>query len=348
MNETDRKISAWQTQGHRIATATLVKVYGSAPQPLGARMAVTEDFQVIGSVSGGCVESDVIEKAAKVIETREPRLVQYSIGDETAWGFGLACGGTIEVFIEPFQDIHARILEHQKENRLFGVLTVLTGSQTGKKEIVQPGNRHPLPQDSLLKYPPLVNAANEILKTQRSKKIDVRLENEDCQVFFELYSPPARLVIIGAVHIAMPLVELANVLGFRAIVIDPRPVFANRERFPSADELLVGWPADELEKLGIDENTYVVFVSHDDKFDVPALIAVLNSKARYIGALGSKTTHANRVTKLIEAGADPALIARIHAPIGLDIGASGAQEIALAIISEMVAVKNGKSLPGKP
>ncbi|MEM5774673.1 MAG: XdhC family protein, partial [Anaerolineaceae bacterium] len=167
------------------------------------------------------------------------------------------------------------------------------------------------------------------------------------QVFCEVFSPPARLLIVGAVQIAMPLVELARVVGFQTYVIDPRQVFANRERFPTADEIVVGWPADELEALTVDESTFIVFISHDEKFDLPALLTALKSKARYIGALGSRTTHAARVEKLMRLGLQPEEIARIHAPIGLDIGAAGSQEIALAILAQMIAVKNGKNLPGK-
>jgi xanthine dehydrogenase accessory factor len=347
MDEIETKMLEWHTQKRKQALATLVKVYGSAPQPIGAKMAVTDDLQFTGAVSGGCVEGDVIEQAGRVIKSDAPKLVAYGISDEIAQGVGLTCGGTIEVFIEPFSRVQEQILSLQKDKRLFAVLTVLTGKRTGEKQIILPEDDAAGKINGLPQAPVIQEAVLDALRKQKSQKIDAVLDEEACQLFCEVFSPPARLIVIGAVHIAIPLVELTHVMNFTTIVVDPRSVFANRERFPNADELVIGWPADELEKLDIDENTYIAVVSHDDKFDVPALQVALRSKARYIGALGSRATHAGRVQQLLEAGVPAGLISRIHAPIGLDIGASGAGEISLAIAAEMIAVKNGRSLPGK-
>ncbi len=347
MNEIDQKFSQWLTENKRVAIATLVKVYGSAPQPLGSKMVVTEDGEFFGAVSGGCVEGDVIEQASRVIQTGQSKLKTYGISDDAAWEVGLACGGTIEVFIESSQPVHEDILQLQQQKVLFGVLTVLSGNRAGEKQIVLPAHLEDHPQPGLLAESDVFQTVSHALKVQKSEKMTAQLSGKSAELFCEIFSPPARLMIIGAVHIAMPLVELARLVSFSTFIIDPRRVFANRERFPSADHLVIGWPSEELEKLHIDENTFIVFVSHDEKFDVPALQVALKSNARYIGALGSKTTHAERVHKLIELGLTPQEIARIHAPIGLDIGAAGSQEIALAILTQMIAVKNGKQLPGK-
>ena len=347
MKEIDRKIIEWHSQNKNIAIATLVKVYGSAPQPLGAKMAITEDLEFTGSVSGGCVEGDVIEQAQRVIKSSSPKLMGYGISDDSAWGLGLSCGGTIEVFVEPFTSLHEKIIELQHNHDLFAVITILNGNRIGEKQIVFPVDLTGDENKGLILHPGIRDMAFRVLQNQKSEKFDVRLENEECQVFCEIFSPPARLIIIGAIHIAMPLVELARLLNFSTVIVDPRSTFANCDRFPTVDQIVVGWPAEELEKLEIDENTFIAFISHDEKLDVPALQKALNSKARYIGVLGSRKTHAGRVEKLLELGVSAESLARLHAPIGLDIGASGAQEIALAIMAEMIAIRNGKFFPGK-
>ena len=213
----------------------------------------------------------------------------------------------------------------------------------GKKLIIQSDEADEIYQtEELLRNNQLQDVIKRVMKNQKPEKAQITLEKEEITVFCDVIAPPARLIVIGGSHIAIPLVVLARLVDFSTVLVDARSAFANHERFPSVDEIVVGWPAEVLEKLEINENTFVAFVSHDDKFDVPALKVALQSKARYIGALGSRKTHANRVARLLEESVPMELIEQIHAPIGLDIGASGAAEIAVSILAEMLAVRNGK------
>ncbi len=337
-------IERWYEEGKRVALATVVKVYGSAPQPLGAKMAVSERGEMVGSVSGGCVEGAVVQEALDIIAHGRPRVIPFGISDEVAWNVGLACGGTIEVFVERLDndEVFRAWAGALKQARPVSLVTVLTGPYTGGKVLLT-GEGDPL---TTLDDPRLVAALVEqarpaVQKGQPQRLVQTGIDQAP-DVFVDVFPPPPKLIIVGAVHIAIPLVTFARELGFRTYVVDARTAFATRDRFPHVDDLVIGWPEEVLPQLGLDEGTYVVVLSHDEKIDNPALKVALEHPVRYVGALGSRKTHARRVAALKEMGVSDEAIARIHAPIGLDIGARRPEEIAVSIIAEIVAVQNGQ------
>lgn len=341
MRDRIQELLEWRKINNRsIAIATVVKTYGSAPQPLGSVMIINDQNEFYGSVSGGCVEGDVIRHALGVMRSGVPELVEYGISDDSAWGIGLACGGSIGVFIEPYQPIHDRIIKLLQKKQFFTVITLLNGRNAGKNWIIFPDLE--IEEDSSIKElgPNVQSLVQSAWTSRKPVKTETEFAGETVEVFCKVYSPPARLLIIGAVHIAIPLVDLAKMFDFETVVIDARSAFATRSRFPNADHLIHAWPADALKELEIDENTFIAFLSHDEKMDNPALQVALASEARYIGALGSRKTHAKRVKALLEAGVEQSQLKRIHAPIGLEIGAVGAEQIALSVMSELIGVCN--------
>ncbi len=349
MREVLPDVERWLEAGKRVALATVAKVYGSAPRPLGAKMAVSEKAEMAGSVSGGCVESAVVQEALEVLAEGRPRLLPFGITDEQAWEVGLACGGRIEVFVEPMttdenRPVWEALRDALRSDRLVALATVLSGPLAGRKVLFWPdGETVGTLGDPTLEAE-VRRAAAAALATQRTERLHIPTPSGETAVLLEVFPPSPKLVIVGAVHIAIPLVTMAKALGFRTIVVDARQVFATEERFGHADELRIGWPEDVLAQLPLDEGTYVVVLSHDEKLDNPALKVALQHPVRYVGALGSRKTHARRVQALRDMGLSEDQIARIHAPIGLDIGASTPEEIAVAIMAEIVAVKNGRDL----
>ncbi len=340
-------VERWLAQGKRVALATVVKVYGSAPRPLGAKMAISEQAEMTGSVSGGCVESAVVQEALEVLSEGRPRLLAFGITDEQAWEVGLACGGSIEVFVEPLntsqqQAVWDTLRAALREERLVGVATVLQGPQAGHKLLLWPDGQTigTLCDTALDAHVRARGTA--ALQTQTTQRWRFPLGETEIDLFMEVFPPSPKLIIVGAVHIAIPLVTMAKALGFRTIVVDARKVFATPERFHHADELILGWPEDILRQLPLDEATYVVVLTHDEKLDNPALKVALEHPVRYVGALGSRKTHARRVQALKEMGLTDEQIARIHAPIGIDIPTRTPEEIAVAIMAEIVAAKNGQ------
>lgn len=333
------EVAKWMSDGKQVAIVTVVKVYGSAPRKLGAKMAVNQDGLMTGSVSGGCVENAVVTEALEVIQTGKSRLVAYGITTDQAMSIGLACGGTIEVFIEQLSpDDFSRLQRDLLQNRLVAKVTALTGKHCGAAFFAYPDGTH---TSSFLPEEMREQVTTDVLTSLANTRQPVTLDNEEVDLFCELFAPSEKLIIIGAVHIAIPLVTFGKELGFHTIVLDPRRAFANHDRFPHVDELVVEWPQEKLESLGLDESSYVVVISHDEKLDVPALALASKSKTRYIGALGSRKTFENNKAALREEGVSEEQLLRIHSPIGLNIGARGAEEIALSIIAEIIAVRNG-------
>ncbi len=341
MRELIPTIQNWFDNDHKVVMATVARVYGSAPRGLGAKMVVNDAGLMAGSVSGGCVEGAVVAEALEIIQSQQPKLISYGVSDEQAYSVGLACGGTIEVFLEPIEPANFdRMKADLSAERLFARLVVLSGDDTGKSAVLYPGMVTNAPNQ-----PGFMQAVNsvqieEIFKSQQSKRMTLP-ELGNIELLIDVFSPRAYLYVVGAVHMAIPLVHFARLMGFYTIVIDPRKAFANEKRFPMVDELVREWPDEYLRKAGINEGSYIVVISHDEKLDVPALTAACQSKARYIGALGSSKTFAKNVAGLRENGIGEQNIARIHSPIGLPIGARGPEEIALAIMAQIVAVKNG-------
>ncbi|WP_227258155.1 XdhC family protein [Kangsaoukella pontilimi] len=306
----------WLQAGRKVALATVIRTWGSSPRPVGAQLVIDGDMAFEGSVSGGCVESAVIFEAADAMADGTCRRLSFGVSDETAFEVGLACGGEIEVLVEPL-DLGQGPTRPELE--------ALVAARAAREPVVWEVDltnwtRRLLPRDTA------DGELEERFRTDRSAL--------DGDVFRAVHNPPLRLVVVGAVHIAQPLVSMARMAGYDVVLSDPRDSFAAPARFPG-ETFLDGWPDEALEAYGLDQRTAVVTLSHDPKIDTPALEKALASEAFYIGALGSTRTHAKRVAALTEAGLPADAIARIDGPVGLDIGAVSPAEIAISIMAEM-------------
>ncbi len=339
MRDVIAQVRRWHADDTSMALATVVQTWGSAPRRIGAKMAITADGRLAGSVSGGCVEGAVAEEAFVVLQTGRPQLLRYGVADETAWVVGLACGGTIRVFVEALdEEFFAAIDRMLAAEETGAVATVIAGPDEllGRKLVVDgrgvvAGHIHEEFDAEVLD----ILGDSIRLGVTRS----VLLERPALELFVDVLLPPPTLIMVGGVHIAVALTSIAKTLGYRTIVIDPRHAFGSQERFPLVDRLLPQWPQDAFPQVTINENTAVALLTHDPKIDDPALEIVLNSSVFYVGALGSRKTHAGRVERLRDNGLSPQQIAKIHAPIGLDIDAQTPEEIALSIMAEIVAVR---------
>jgi xanthine dehydrogenase accessory factor len=339
VNETLAHIPRWQEMGRQVATATVVRVSGSAPRPVGSRLVVTADGEFVGSVSGGCVENAVIEESLAVLQDGRPRLVHYGISSEMAWEVGLACGGRLDVFIQPADpEIWRQLADLTALEEPCALLSIIGEDKgAGTQAIVAPGE--PLPE---FPVPEALTEALALLAGEAGPIEPAVHTFGGQEVLIEPFLPPPQLIIFGGVDAAGPLSEMAQVMGFETVIVDPRRAFANRERFPDADQVLVLWPGAAFEKLAVDARTAIVILTHDPKLDEPALVGALRTPAFYIGAIGSRKTHAGRADRLVEAGAAPESLGRIHGPIGLDLGGRSIEELALSILSEIIAVRNGR------
>jgi xanthine dehydrogenase accessory factor len=342
MNDVLDSLEKWRQGGEQIAVATVVETWGSAPRPVGSKLITTLSGGIAGSVSAGCVEGAVIHEGKAVVESGQPRLVSYGVADDDAWEVGLACGGTIRVFVEPFsalsgiypalkRSLEARqpmavvsVLEGAPEHVNRKLIVSLDGSTEGDLSIPEHAGR-------------IVEAALEWLAQGTGGTLEL---DDETTVFIEVYPPVPRLVIVGAMHIAESLVTMANEVGFDTCVVDPRTAFNNEGRFPHADYRITEWPQKALPALGLDRSAYVVILTHDPKLDHPALQAALRSDARYVGALGSRRTNEIRRKRLREAGFGEEEIARLHAPIGLPLGGRSPAEIAVSIMAQVVQARN--------
>jgi xanthine dehydrogenase accessory factor len=323
----------WLAEGRRVALATVVQTWGSAPQPVGSQLVIDAEGNFLGSVSGGCVEAEVITEAADVIATGKPKALEFGVEDNTAWKVGLACGGAIRIFVEPLapgrdrspDSVLPRLMSDVKARHKVALVTHLA---TGVRSLAHaPGD---LGHD-------LAPALEDAFRRGTSMAV----AGSDGEVFINVFNPTIRLIIVGAVHVTQQLVPMARALGQEVVIVDPRTAFATEERFGDV-EIWRDWPDEVLPKIGVDGRTALIALTHDPKIDDPALIYALSSDAFYVGALGSKKTHAKRLERLALKGVARADLDRIHAPIGLDIGAQGAAEIAVSIIAEITAVQRGK------
>lgn len=342
MRDVIDKLDAWRNQGENLAIATVIETWGSAPRPPGSKLAISNRGGIAGSVSAGCVEGAVILEARDVMKRGITKLLEYGVADETAWGVGLACGGTIKIFVEPgfvLNNLYPSIKHHLKENLPFALVSVLTGPQVliHKKCLVESDGSV---QGDLVIPGQMQNIIDASLASLSSGKSRPLQLPEGITLFIEVYPSPPRLVVIGAVHFSDPLITMANAIGFETILIDPRPAFATEERFPHAGKIIRAWPHEVLPDMQLGSSTFVVLLTHDPKIDDPALIFLLNSPVRYIGALGSRRTHQRRIERLMEKGVTPEQISRIHAPIGLDLGGETPGEVAISIMAEIVREKN--------
>ena len=304
----------WHRDGRGAALATVIETWGSAPRQAGSQLAISGAGEIMGSVSGGCVEGAVVVEALDALKDGQPRVLTYGISDETAFNVGLACGGTIRVLVEPVGPALPEDL-----------LAAIVAARTARRPLaygVVPGDwsRRLLGPDDL----------PDRFRTDRSGM-------EDSGEFIALFNPPLRMLIVGAVHVAQALVPMARLAGYDPVVIDPRAAFASDARFPDT-RLNLEWPDDALLAEGLDTRTAVVTLTHDSKLDDPAILTALASPVFYLGCLGSTRTHAKRLDRLRAAGTTESQLARIHAPVGLDIGAKTPAEIAVSVLAQVTRV----------
>ena len=293
MKEIAADLRRWRRRGdEQVGLATVVATRGSAPRPVGSKLAISEQGELAGSVSGGCVENEVYEAARGVMGGERARVLSYGISDEQAWSVGLPCGGEIDVFVEQL---------------------------------------------------PLADAEELAARVERGERFTrTTVLDEHGTEFVEEFGPPPLLLVFGAVDTAEALCKAARQLGWRTVVADARAKFATRERIPSADELIVEWPNEVFAQVAPDDTTAVVVLTHESRFDIPALIGALRSEAFYVGALGARRNQERRHARLLEEGLGEEEIDRIAGPTGLDIGAESPAETAISILGEILAVRAGR------
>ncbi|MFN8571547.1 MAG: XdhC family protein [Gemmatimonadaceae bacterium] len=337
----------------RATIATLVATHGTSPKAPGAKMWVGEDGAILGSVTiGGCVDARVMEEAGRVLAGGVPDVLEMSLGDEDAWALGMTCGGTVELLLEPVdptrpQDPVAQALRHADalvaEGRR-GIVVANLDANAARLVVDDRGGTFGTLGDAAVDAAAHGEAEEVLAKgVSGTRTVAVSGEAVERRLYFELYAPPLTLTIFGATHVAMPLVELAQPLGIRTVVVDGRDRFANRERFPKADEILVGMPSEIAERMVLGPMSLVVLLAHDYKYDLPVLRAVLATDAAYIGLLGSKRRGGALLDFLAAEGVDAQQLKRVRNPVGLDIGAQSASEIALSVLAEAMAVIRGRS-----
>ena len=311
---------AWHREGKGAALATVVETWGSAPRQAGSQLAISGAGEIMGSVSGGCVEGAVVTEALEALEDGAPRLLTFGVSDETAFAVGLACGGTIRVLVEPVGEGPQALSP--------GLLADLVAARAARRAValeVRPDGW-----------------TRRLLAPGEDAAADLRFRSDRAGMeedgrFLAVHNPPLRLIVVGAVHIAQPLLTMARLCGYDPTLIDPREAFGSSARFPG-ETILPDWPDEAMAALAPDARTAVVTLTHDPKLDDPAIRVALASPCFYLGCLGSKKTHAKRLDRLAAAGFQPDQIARIHAPVGLDIGAKTPAEIAVSILAQITAV----------
>jgi len=320
----------------RVAVATLVNTRGTTPRKEGAKMLVGEGGGVLGSVTiGGCVDAQVIEETADVLDKNRPRLLELNLGDEEAWEIGLTCGGTIEVFVEPLTpELYVKVREHAARG---GHAAIVTRLDTGAKLLLLDDGT----SEGTLGEAFLDERFGAEARDAMAAGLSRTLVLEGVRAFLEVIAPPALLLVVGASHVAMPLTTLARTLGYHTVVMDGRPRFATRERFADVDELRIGIPSEMIREHALTPSAALVLVAHDYKYDLPVLRHALGTDIGYIGMLGSARRGATILKFLADEGVGDAQLKRVRVPIGLDLGARSAPEIALAILAEIQAARAG-------
>ncbi|MFI6701796.1 XdhC family protein [Streptomyces sp. NPDC050509] len=368
MRDIAGSIAAWQAAGVRFALATVVQTWRSAPRGPGASIAVAENGEVAGSLSGGCVEGAVYEVAREVLATGEARLTTYGVSDGEALEAGLTCGGIVDILVRPADATHfpglPGVLELIAAGRPVAVASVLPGEAGGSGAPGGPEGTAPGGTLVVLPAPPppdmaptpgtlggarldaaVTEQARGLLAQGHTGVVHIGRHGEqrmdDLTVFVQSFAPPPRMLVFGAIDFAGAVARMGKFLGYHVTVCDARPVFATRRRFPDADDLVVQWPHRFLEEHPVDASTVICVLTHDPKFDIPLLERALRTPARYIGAMGSRRTHEDRLTRLREAGLSEGELARLSSPIGLDLGARTPEETAVAIMAEIIALRWG-------
>lgn len=303
---------AWHRAKKGALLATVVETWGSAPRPVGSQLAIRGDGHMEGSVSGGCVEGAVILEAIEALDDGKARLLSFGVSDDDAFAVGLACGGTIRVLVEPVGaampvDVLENLVDHRSARRPVAYVADIDG----------PARRIATPPEFADRF-----------------RMDKSGVEDDGRSFVAIHNPPLRMIVVGGVHIAQHLLPMARACGYDTVLVDPRPAFASPERFGET-KIITDWPDIALATLAPDSRTAVVTLTHDPKLDDPAIKAALSSDVFYIGCLGSKRTHGKRIERLAEDGASADQIARIHGPVGLDIGGRSPAEIAVSIMAEV-------------
>ncbi|MGO9178227.1 MAG: XdhC family protein [Candidatus Limnocylindrales bacterium] len=375
MKELVETLAAWRAEGVEVGRAVVVRTFGSAPRPEGAVLLLASDGRIAGSVSGGCVEGAAAEEIVRARADGRSRVIRYGISDEQAWDVGLACGGTIDVLVEPL--VRSEVEEAARLTAGFGqgsstasdlrsgpslsparaVVTPLPSDAPGPEVGPHGHGVGESPRDVLVAWEDgrldgtLGDAALDAELARVAANALLRGTSGTVQVggrslFIEAFSRRPRLIIVGAVQVAIALVAIARTLGYETIVVDGRPAFATRERFPDADRLVVGWPDEVADGIGLGPADAVAVLSHDVKFDEPAIVTALGRGCRYVGAVGSRKTQADRRARLRAAGIGEGDLVRLRGPIGLDLGGRNPAEVALAIMAEVVAARYGGS--GRP
>ena len=302
----------WYRAGKGATLATVVETWGSAPRPVGSQLVVSGDGEMEGSVSGGCVEGAVVIEAIEAVQTGEAKMLEFGVSDDEAFAVGLACGGRIRVLVEPVgaslpEPLLADLVATRAARQ---PVAYITDPDHGKSRLAGPDESH---------------------LAERFRKDQSGMEGSE---FIAIHNPPLRMIVVGAVHIAQALLPMARMAGYDPILVDPRPAFGSEARFEN-QRIVEDWPDEALDAIGLDTRTAVVTLTHDPKLDDPAITRALASDVFYLGCLGSKRTHAKRVARLQEAGFSEEQIAKIHAPVGLDIGARGPGEIAISIMAQI-------------
>lgn len=337
----------WWEAGEPVGLATIVDTWHSAPYPAGTAMLVGPDGSVTGSVSGGCVEAALYDSCQEAVRTGRQAVVRYGVSAATALEAGLTCGGTIEVFVERvdragFPEL-AVVADAVRSDAAVAVLTCVRGpaQRFGRRIVTGPGTRHGTFGSRRLDELALTDGRG-LLAAGRSGPVRYRAA-ADTTVLVRSYAPAPRLIVFGAIDVAAALARIGGVLGYRVTVCDARPVFATGRRFPAADEVVVDWPhrylAAEAAAGRLDARTAVCVLTHDPKFDVPVLRTALDLDLGFVGAMGSRRTHDDRLARLRAAGVTDAALARLASPVGLDLGGRSAEETAVSIAAELVAVR---------
>lgn len=357
MKELLDMLQTWQAEGADVGRAVVVRTFGSAPRPEGAVLLYAADGRIAGSVSGGCVEGAAAEEIEAARASGNARVIRYGISDEQAWDVGLACGGTIDVLVEPAVPstaVEAAVASLGAGGHGSAVVTPLPAdSPPAEFGPHEPGRGAP-PTERLVVHDDgrlegtlgdpgldarLIEGATEALRRGLSRTLELGGRS----LFVEVFPVRPRLVMVGAVEVARSLVRLARELGFETVVVDGRTSFATAERFPDVDRLVIGWPDEVADDIGLGPNDAVAVLSHDVKFDEPAIVEALRRGCRYVGAVGSRKTQSDRRQRLLDAGVTPESLGRLRGPIGLDLGGRAPAETALAILAEVVAERYGGS-----
>lgn len=347
-------VATWQRTGTRVVVAVVVSTTSSTPLPVGSWMAIAETGAVLGSVSGGCVEGDVIEQAQLVLQDAVPRRPRYGVSDSDALAVGLTCGGTIEVLITTLDRtavdldvVRAATTERRPVAIAFALPPVGVVGEPGLAPfVVVDGHPEPAVTGTEAAQAKLAALAVDQLRLGRSGTVMFREPGADAaqQGFVQVFEPRPRLFVFGVSSFAVATARLGRALGFQVTVCDPRTALLTRERFPDADELVTEWPHRYLAGVPVDRRTAVCVLTHDAKYDLPVLEHALASDAGYVGAIGSRRTDVDRRRRLQARGVSDQQLARLRSPIGLDLGGRGAEEVALSILAEIVLLREGGSV----